>query len=183
MEEYDRYVGLSVYQNDGKHIKHDVTNAYPLRDNCVDAYQSEDVFEHIEVNEIPKIVNEIYRVLKPDGTFRLSLPDYGCDILLERTLKSESGELQFDPGGGGNFENGKVVNGGHVWFPNYKTVRTILEKTKFKDIRFYHYYDKNGKPVTHSIDYSNGFVQRTPDNDERVQNPYRPMSIVVDCIK
>jgi len=80
-------------------------------------------------------------------------------------------------------ENGKVVNGGHVWFPNYKTVRTILEKTKFKDIRFYHYYDKNGKPVTHSIDYSNGFVQRTPDNDERVQNPYRPMSIVVDCIK
>ena len=183
MEEYERYVGLSLIQNNNNHIKHDITKTYPLCDNSVDVYQSEDVFEHIEVNEIPRIINEIYRILKPNGTFRLSLPDYGCDILFERTIKSKSGELQFDPEGGGKFENGKVINGGHVWFPTYKTLKTILEKTNFKNINFYHYYDENKKPVTLPIDYKIGYIRRTPDIDERVQKPYRPLSIVVDCIK
>ena len=48
---------------------------------------------------------------------------------------------------------------------------------------FYHYYDESGKGVTEPIDYSISHVMRTPDHDERVKNPYRPMSIVVDCIK
>ena len=39
------------------------------------------------------------------------------------------------------------------------------------------------KIVTHKIDYSKGHIHRTPDTDQRVQNPYRPMSIVVDCYK
>lgn len=51
-----------------------------LSDNSVDIYQSEDVFEHIEYQTIPSIFNEIYRVLKPNGLFRLSMPDYRCDI-------------------------------------------------------------------------------------------------------
>ncbi len=33
------------------------------------------------------------------------------------------------------------------------------------------------------IDYSKGYIYRTPDHDSRVKNPYRPMSIVVDCHK
>ena len=46
-----------------------------------------------------------------------------------------------------------------------------------------YYYDESGKGITKTIDYSIGHVMRTPDHDERVQNPFRPMSIVVDCIK
>jgi hypothetical protein len=103
--------------------------------------------------------------------------------LHNRTQKSETGDLLFDPGGGGDFVNGKVVNGGHVWFPEYNTVKELLEKTPFKDIAFYHYYDESGKDVTHPIDYSMGHIMRTPDHDERVKDPYRPMSIVVDCKK
>ena len=37
--------------------------------------------------------------------------------------------------------------------------------------------------ITNKIDYSLGYISRTPDNDDRVKNPYRPMSIVVDCYK
>lgn len=180
--EYKRYIGLSLTQSNMRHIKHNISNTYPLSDNCVDVYQSEDVFEYIEVNEIPMIINEIYRILKPNGIFRLSLPDYGCDILFERTLKSKSGDLQFDPGGGGTYKNGKVVKG-HVWFPTYKTLKIVLDKTKFKNIIFYHYYDEKGESITNTIDYDQGYVMRTPDHDKRVQNPYRAMSIVVDCIK
>ena len=38
-------------------------------------------------------------------------------------------------------------------------------------------------PIVNKIDYSYGYISRTPDHDERVQTPYRPMSIVVDCYK
>jgi len=180
---YDRFVGLSLTQANSQHIKHDVTKRLPLKDSCVDIYQSEDVYEHIEPEKLTTVINEIYRVLKPGGIFRLSLPDYQCDILYNRTLKSKDGELLFDPGGGGNFVNGEVVNGGHVWFPTYMTVRNILENTLFEEVRFYHYYNQTGEAVTNPIDYSIGHVMRTPDHDERLREPFRPMSIVVDCIK
>lgn len=180
---YDKFIGLSVNKSDFRHIKHDVTKKMPLEDESVDIYQSEDVFEHIEKNKIPSIINEIYRVLKPGGVFRLSLPDYRCDILYDRSVKDTNGQILFDPEGGGGFENGKVVNGGHLWFPIYEEVVRILEKTNFQIIKFYHYYDSEGKGITKPIDYSIAHVMRTPDFDNRISNPYRPMSIVVDCIK
>ena len=37
--------------------------------------------------------------------------------------------------------------------------------------------------VLKDIDYSICYIQRTPDNDSRVADPRRPMSIVVDAIK
>ncbi len=180
---YTKFVGLSLSQSNAQHIKHDITQKYPLPNNCVDIYQSEDVFEHIELENLPSIIDEIHRVLKPSGVFRLSLPDYRCDILYQRTKKDENGELQFDQEGGGEFLNGKVVKGGHVWFPKYEIVKELLSKTSFKNVTFYHYYDESGQGITKTIDYSIGHVLRTPDHDERVTNPYRPMSIVVDCIK
>ena len=180
---YKKFTGLSLSQANTQHIKFDVTQKLPLNDFCVDIYQSEDVFEHIELEKLPGVIDEIYRVLKPGGVFRLCLPDYGCDLLYDRTQKDEAGHFLFDPGGGGDFINNEVVNGGHVWFPLYATVKNLLEQTKFHDIRFYHYYDESGQAVTNPIDYSIGHVKRTPDHDERVKDPYRPMSIVVDCIK
>lgn len=77
----------------------------------------------------------------------------------------------------------KFLNGGHLWFPTYVKVKELLEKTDFIHYTFLHYYDENGTGITNKIDYSKGFVRRTPDNDDRVKDPYRPMSIVVDCIK
>lgn len=180
---YSKFIGLSLSQANSQHIKHDVTKALPLEESSVDIYQSEDVFEHIELEKLPWVIDEIYRVLKPGGTFRLSLPDYGCDILHNRTQKNEAGKLLFDPDGGGDFVNGEVINGGHLWFPLYKAVKELLEKTRFQNIRFYHYYDESGQGVTNPINYSIGYVIRTPDHDNRVKYPYRPMSIVVDCLK
>lgn len=75
------FIGLSLTNSNNYHIKRDVTKPIELNDNTVDIYQSEDVFEHIEYLELNKVFNEIYRVLKPGGLFRLSMPDYKCDIL------------------------------------------------------------------------------------------------------
>lgn len=181
--EYREYIGLSLTQWNSNHIKHDVTHAYPISDSTIDRYQAEDVFEHVNYEALPQILNEIYRILKPGGLFRLSLPDYQCDILKDRTQKNERGDLVFDPQGGGRLVDGQVTDGGHVWFPTYIQVKRLLDNTRFSHVNFLHYYDHDGEGVTHTIDYSKGFVMRTPDNDSRVKAPYRPMSIVVDCIK
>lgn len=181
------FIGLSLTQNNNLHIRHDVTNSIPLKDNTVDIVQSEDVMEHIEYDLLTETINEIYRILKPDGLFRLSLPDYGCDILYNRSRKDKNLNIIFDDGGGGKYDeiNKKVIDGGHVWFPTYDKVKSLLETTYFSSdkINYLHYYDTNNAPVTNKIDYTKGYISRTPDNDSRVKNPYRPMSIVVDCYK
>jgi len=183
MPQYGEFIGLSLTQNNKNHIKHDITNKHKLTDNSVDIYQAEDVFEHIEYDSLLNVINDIYRILKPNGIFRLSVPDYVFDYFYNRCQKNSNGEILFDPGGGGKYLNGKVIEGGHLWFPNYKLVSDLLKKTNFKKIKFYHYYDENKKAIINPIDYKIGYIQRTPDNDERGKNPYRPMSIVVDCIK
>lgn len=171
------------------HIFHDVSKPMPLKDNSVDIIQSEDVMEHIEFNLLKDCLNDMYRVLKPGGIFRLSMPDYNCDLLKNRSEKDSKGNIIFDKGGGGDYDflNKKVINGGHVWFPVYSSVKSLLESTKFPNnkINFLHYYDdyNNNKPILKEIDYSKGFITRTPDFDWRVKFPRRPMSIVVDCYK
>ena len=179
--EYEGVIGLSIVQENDRHIRHDLTQPIPLTDSSVDSFQSEDVFEHIEYENLSKVLTEIYRVLKPGALFRMSVPDYGCDVLLERSVLNEAGEIVFDPGGGGTMENP-----GHVWFPRIDSVRELVEGSPFGNhgtIRFLHYYEMDGTSVTHPIDYSLGWVMRTPDHDDRVKEPYRPMSLVVDMIK
>jgi hypothetical protein len=181
------WIGLSLFNCDNFHIKHDVTRELLLSDCSVDIYQSEDVFEHIELHELRNVINDIFRVLKKGGVFRLSLPDYNCDILRNRSLKNEKGEIIFDKFGGGDFDYSKqkVINGGHLWFPTYEKVKELIESTNFvkENVKFYHFYKDENSFTMNDIDYSFGFISRTPDHDERVKNPRRPMSIVLDCKK
>jgi SAM-dependent methyltransferase len=185
------FVGLSLKDESSfwniYHIQHDITKPMPLKDNTVDTVQSEDVMEHIEYNMLKKSINEIYRVLKPGGLFRLSMPDYKCDLLYNRSEKDSNKNIIFDREGGGQYDkiNKKVIRGGHVWFPVFSSVKSLLESTNFLNdkINYLHYYDDNNNPITNKISYNKGFISRTPDHDNRVKKPYRPMSIVVDCYK
>ena len=181
LPEYLGWTGLSLTQENDRHMRQDMTEPLPFPDNSVDAFQSEDVFEHIAYDRLIPVLNELHRVLKPGALFRLSVPDYRCDVLYNRSVKDAHGNLLFDPIGGGTPENP-----GHVWFPRYENVRSLLEASRFGSdgtITFLHYYEPGGKGITRAIDYSKGHVQRTPDFDPRVQTPYRPMSLVVDLTK
>lgn len=179
--EYEGLVGLSLNINDFRHIQHDIRHPFLLADNSVDSFQAEDVFEHMAYDQIVPIINEVYRVLRPGANFRLSLPDYGCDMLIRRSIRDANQEIIFDPEGGGT-----PKHPGHVWFPRISDVRLLLQQTEFArygKIEYLHYYNMTGSIVVNPIDYSKGYVQRTPDHDTRVQNPYRPMSIVTDLLK
>jgi hypothetical protein len=67
MPEYStrQQVGVSMTQEDKWHIRLDVSKLLPIADECVDIYQSEDVFEHIEYGKISGTISGIYRVSCP----------------------------------------------------------------------------------------------------------------------
>ena len=156
-------------------IKHDLTKTYELEDNTVNIYQSEDVFEHIEYEELLPAINDIYRILKPNGLLRISVPDFNQKSIIDRCLKKD-GIIYFDPNGGGEYKDGKVINGGHVWFPTIELVKKLLEKSSFTKINYLQYYDKNNIPHHQEIDYSLGYIKRSPKFSTK-------HSIVVDCYK
>lgn len=156
-------------------IKHDLTLKHDLNDNSVDIYQSEDVFEHIEYYLLKDTINDIYRILKPGGLLRISIPDYNQKEMILRCLKNDKNELIFDPNGGGRLVNGKVVDGGHVWFPTINNVRQLIETTEFKKINYLSYYENN-LHCHKEIDFNLGYISRTPEFS-------RNHSIVVDLYK
>ena len=182
-EHHDGWVGLSMERDDDRHVPHDVTWPMPLPDASVEVYQSEDVFEHVEIGRIPFILGEIHRVLESGGLLRWSMPDYRCDVLRARSRMDDEGEIVFDPAGGGRFENGRVVGGGHVWFPVWETVDELIQQSPFARVHWLHHYRPDDSGVVEEIDYTLGHIGRTPDHDDRVQDPRRPMSLVVDLRK
>ncbi len=184
--QFDAYLGLTPFAPSSHNIAHDITAPLPLADDSIERFQAEDVFEHLDYGAIPAVLNEIHRVLKPGGLFRFSVPDYRCDLYERRSLKNAAGELIFDPGGGGRYENGRVVDGGHLWFPTFEAVKALFDQSRFSErgsVKFLHYTAPDGRRVLEPIDYALGYVQRTPDNDARVADDPRPLSIVVDAIK
>jgi hypothetical protein len=184
--QFQTHIGLTINQANSRNIAHDLTHRMPIPAETIGVYQAEDVFEHIVYDAIAPIFEDIYRVLKRGGLFRFSVPDYRCDILRTRSIHDAAGKVVFDPGGGGRFESGAVVGGGHVWFPVYESVKALFDASPFAAggrVEFLHYVQLDGVSVMKPIDYSLGFVKRTPDHDPRVANPRRVMSIVVDAWK
>lgn len=175
----DYVICLSLSKNNYRTIKHDITIPYPLKDESIDSYQIEDVIEHIEKNKALQIINEIYRILKKGGYLRLSLPDYHSPILKHRSFVDKLGKIIYDPYGGGDYIEGKVCKGGHLWFPTYELIDEILRKSNFKNYKFYRYHDNFGNVYTEKIDYSKGYISRTKEHTSYKQD----VSIVVDCFK
>lgn len=179
--QYQGWTGLSLNQQDERHILHDITLPFPLPDNSVDGFQAEDVLEHIHYQDLDAVLGEIFRILKPGALLRLSVPDYRCDILRARSVRDDAGNILFDPEGGGTPERP-----GHLWFPRIEELRQLLERSPFARqgrIDYLHYYNPDGSFVTHPVDYAKGHVARSPDFDPRVQHPYRPLSLIVDLVK
>jgi hypothetical protein len=176
--ENESLYGLSICKEDSKHILHDITIPYPLPDNCISSYQAEDVLEHISLDYIIPTIDEIYRILKPGALFRLCLPDYNSPLLREVSMTDAEGNIVYEATGGGTYGINGVENGGHVWFPNYKLVKHILDSTKFNKYNFICYHTEDGKLYMEDIDFSKGYINRVYKKNE-----CEIISMVIDCYK
>jgi SAM-dependent methyltransferase len=186
LPQFSTHTGLTPFFPSSRNIDFDITRPMPLPDNSIDSYQAEDVFEHIEYDKLPPVLDEIFRVLKPGGYFRLSVPDYRFDLYRERSTKGPDGEFLFDPGGGGSYKDGKVLGGGHLWFPTFEMIDDLFRNSRFGDegtVAFLQGHKPDGTIVMDPVDDLRGYVQRVPGHDPRVAKDPRPISIVVDAVK
>jgi hypothetical protein len=186
LPQFATHFGVTPFYASTRNINHDVTAPFGIPSGCVEVFQSEDVFEHIEISKMVPLFNEIHRVLAPGGLFRLSLPDYHFDEHIKRSQRGPNGEIVFDPVGGGRFVDGRVIGGGHVWFPKIELVRDLFNESLFGahgQIKYLQYTNADGTFKLDPIDYRLGYIKRTPDHDARVADRPRPISIVVDAVK
>lgn len=138
----DEYVGVDIYPGPKVDIVIDETSQWPFDDSTFDAVWCTQVFEHVK--DLDHILDEIYRVLKPQGILMITVPFlynehgspydfrrftiYGLKQLLE---KYEMIELK-KQGGIGSVLGILIVNWLNEWISLYKI--TLILKNIFMPV-------------------------------------------------
>jgi SAM-dependent methyltransferase len=66
--------GVDIQELPGVDLVADLNNGIPLPSNSFDVVKAHDFLEHIDMKNRVKIMEEIYRVLKPGGIFNFIVP-------------------------------------------------------------------------------------------------------------
>lgn len=78
---------------------HDIRTSLPYSNNYFDACYSSHMIEHLTLEEAHQVIAEAFRVLKPQGIFRVVVPD--LEVVAKKYLCSleqvKSGDLQAEP--------------------------------------------------------------------------------------
>lgn len=150
MPRYEHYVSVDIEpRGTGWAVQHDLRRPIPLPDGSVTRIHSEDFFEHITPHDAQALLAECHRLLEPGGMMRIGVPDY-------RNPKDRRYlELGRDP-----------TDPKHVTLTHYGLMKDIVVASPFPRSRFYHYWDGEDF-VQEPIDYSLGWIRRTPDHDPR----------------
>ncbi|MFO1238580.1 MAG: hypothetical protein U1F24_16485 [Alphaproteobacteria bacterium] len=188
------FVGLALDPLYPKDVAHDLYDPLPVADCSVARIQAQDVFEHLQYERLPAILDDIYRALAPGGVFRLSVPDYRSPLLVARSVFDENGEVIADVMMGGSVrynpatgrrEAGFAPGGGsHIWFPTYDKVQALILRSQIRHcarIVFYHYFATRTAYVADPLPDDEMPVTRAPPRDMRAGGA--PISIIADFVK
>jgi predicted SAM-dependent methyltransferase len=123
----------------------DATKTFPIGDNEFDYIFSEHIIEHIEYAEGLSMLSECFRILRQNGTIRVSTPNLPFLLDLYRQDKSPQ-QIAYIKWATDNFIPGTdyyddvfVINNyvrdwGHRFIYDEKTLRASLEKAGFTNI-------------------------------------------------
>ncbi len=70
----DEYMNIDINAESNPDLVLDVREGLPYDDSSIDEVRSHDFIEHIPIGETVFVVEEIYRVLKPNGVFDFFIP-------------------------------------------------------------------------------------------------------------
>jgi predicted SAM-dependent methyltransferase len=144
--EYRHYVAVDMVPRAEFAVAHDLGKPIPLADGSVSRILSEHFLEHVDEQVIATVLRESHRLLKPGGIARFAVPDYG------HPRKRYCLALGRDP-----------TRHDHVTLTTYDRMRALIAASPFGSGHFYHYWDGD-RFVAEPVDYSQGYVRRTPDN-------------------
>lgn len=95
------WINIDFFQADKDVLQHDLNKGIPLPDKSFDIVYHSHVLEHLSQAEAKAFLKECYRVLKPNGILRVTIPD------LEKIARTYLDSLE------------KVVSGLKDWEPNH----------------------------------------------------------------
>jgi predicted SAM-dependent methyltransferase len=144
--EYQHYVSVDTVARADCAVVQDLGQPVPLADGSVSRILSEHFLEHVDEQVIGAVLSESHRLLKPGGLARFAVPDYG------HPRKRYCLALGRDPD-----------RHDHVTLTTFERMKSLIAASPFKSGHFYHYWDGDTF-VAEPVDYSLGYVRRTPDN-------------------
>lgn len=74
----DPWINVDCYDNYSAHnyVRMDLNvMPWPFEDNSIDGIFASHVFEHFDAVELQKVIAQCYRILKPNGVLRCTVPD------------------------------------------------------------------------------------------------------------
>lgn len=149
--QYRDYVTVDAVTSADFGVAHDLLTPLPLPDGSVDRILTEHFLEHIPVDGIAHVLRECHRLLPAGHVARVAVPDYG------HPRDRHCLRLGHDP-----------RRRDHVTLTTYPLCAALVAESPFKVARFYQYWDGD-RFVHHPVDYSLGFLRRTPENEPRNQ--------------
>ncbi len=188
------FVGLALHPAHDREVAHDATAALPFADATIAKVQAQDVLEHLPLDRVPFVLDEIYRVLKPGGVFRLSVPDYRSPVMKRRSIYDARGRVTgdllmgatpyFDDTTGDARVRFSEDGHAHVWFPRYELITHLILKSEIRksgEIKFYQCFLDDHSYLCEPVPENEMYVQRAAPHDKRAGGA--PISIVADFTK
>lgn len=142
------------------------------KEESVDAFLAEHVFEHLNYEEGVEAGKILYEFLKPGGYIRVAVPDVN--------YKNEWYYNMCKPGGPGSIDHPAYT---HKVFYDYKTLIEVFEKAGFK-VDLLEYCDENGRFHFNYWNPEQGIIGRSLRFDTRNNDGKLGMvSIIIDAYK
>jgi len=187
------FTGLALEPAHDREMKHDLAAALPYPAGSIAKIQAQDVLEHLAFDKVPFVLDEIYRVLKPGGIFRLSVPDYRSPVLKRRSIYDARGRVigdllmgaasYLDPATGEARVRFSEDGEAHLWFPRYELITHLVLKSELRkaQIHFYQGFLDDHTYLCEPVPENEMFVQRAAPHDGRAGGA--PISLIADFVK
>jgi SAM-dependent methyltransferase len=187
------FIGLALQPAHAREIQHNLADPLPFADGSIAKIQAQDVLEHIAFEKASSVLDEVYRVLKPGGTFRLSVPDYRSPVHKRRSIYDARGRVIGDLMMGASSyldaatgdarvrfsEDGEA----HLWFPRYELITHLVLKSEIRKagIHFYQGFLDDHSFLCEPVPENEMYVLRAAPHDRRAGGA--PTSIIADFVK
>jgi SAM-dependent methyltransferase len=164
----------------------DIVKGLPLPDGSVDGVYASHVLEHLSRASMLVALRNTYRILRPNGIFRLIVPDleararrYLVDLdgaqsgANDRFLRSSYLGVEADPKGLLGFVSEMLGRNKHLWMWDYPSMAAALETAGFSSIRRCEMGD-SGDPAFAAVEQHDRFYDEPSGIRELALHCLRP---------
>lgn len=155
---------------DYPHVDHVATidNLSFIPDNTVDLIYNCHVLEHFKRRDVGRVLDEWFRVLKPGGVLRISVPDF--EKLCEVYQREKKIELII----GALFGRQDYLYNIHYNVFDFNSLAVLLEKSGLRDVRRYDWRNTEHAGVD---DFSQAYIPHMDKENGTL------ISLNVECVK